>query len=129
MLCGKHPFNGNDDNEIYEEIKRCKIEFNDEEWDTISNDAKDLIKKILIKDIDKRYSAKEALSHPWIVKNKNKIKLDKAKLKEIIKNLTSYSARLKLQQSTLAYIVHNLVHKEDCDYLRQVFIAFSFRFR
>ena len=125
MLCGKHPFNGNDDNEIYEEIKRCKIEFNDEEWDTISQDAKDLIKKILIKDINKRYSAKEALCHPWIVKNKNKIKIDKEKLNEIIKNLRNYSARLKLQQSTLAYIVHNLVHKEDCEYLRQVFIAFD----
>ena len=46
MLCGKHPFNGNDDNEIYDEIKRCNIEFNDEEWDTISNEAKDLIKKL-----------------------------------------------------------------------------------
>jgi calcium-dependent protein kinase len=125
MLCGKHPFNGNDDDEIYEEIKRCKIEFNDEEWDTISNDAKDLIKKILIKDVEKRYSAKEALCHPWIVKNKNKIKIDKEKLNEIIKNLRNYSARLKLQQSTLAYIVHNLVHKEDCEYLRQVFIAFD----
>ena len=125
MLCGKHPFNGNSDDEIYEEIKRCKIEFNDEEWDTISSDAKDLIKKILIKDVDKRYSAKEALCHPWIVKNKNKIKIDKTKLNEIINNLRNYSARLKLQQSTLAYIVHNLVHKEDCEYLRQVFIAFD----
>ena len=125
MLCGKHPFNGNDDNEIYDEIKRCNIEFNDEEWDTISNEAKDLIKKLLIKDFKKRYSAKEALGHPWIKKNKNIIKLDKNKLKEIVNNLRNYSSRLKLQQSTLAYIVHNLVQKEDCNYLRQVFIAFD----
>jgi calcium-dependent protein kinase len=123
MLCGKQPFNGENDDEIYENIKMCKVNFNDEEWDNISSDAKDLIKKLLIKDINKRYSAKQALNHPWIVKNKNQIKIDNQKFGEIVTNLRNYSARLKLQQSTLAYIVHNLVHKEDCDYLRQVFIA------
>ena len=123
MLCGKQPFNGENDDEIYENIKMCKVDFNDEEWDNISSDAKDLIKKLLIKDTNKRYSAKKALNHPWIVKNKNQVKIDNQKFGEIVTNLRNYSARLKLQQSTLAYIVHNLVHKEDCDYLRQVFIA------
>ena len=123
MLCGKQPFEGDNDDEIYEKIRLCKIDFNDEEWDNISNDAKDLIKKLLIKDAKKRYSAREALAHPWIVKNKNRVKIDNKKFAEIVKNLRNYSAKLKLQQATLAYIVHNLVHKEDCDYLRQVFIA------
>ena len=122
MLCGKQPFNGDNDEEIYDKIRLCKIDFNDEEWDIISHDAKDLIKKLLIKDTDKRYSAKQALEHPWIVKNKNKFKIDMAKFGEIVKNLRNYKASLKLQQSTLAYIVHNLVQKDDCDYLRQVFI-------
>ena len=63
------------------------------------------------------------MSHPWIVKNKNQVKIDNNKFGEVVSNLRNYSARLKLQQSTLAYIVHNLVNKEDCDYLRQVFIA------
>ena len=40
------------------------LEFNDEEWDTISHDAKDLIKKILIKDINKRYSAMKNMTSP-----------------------------------------------------------------
>ena len=123
MLCGKQPFEGDNDDEIYEKIRLCKIDFNDEEQDNISNDAKDLIKKLLIKDAKKRYSAREALAHPWIVKNKNRVKIDNKKFAEIVKNLRNYSAKLKLQQATLAYIVHNLVHKEDCDYLRQVFIA------
>ena len=30
---------------------------------------------------------------------------------------------LKLKQLNLTYIVHNFVHKKDCDYLRQVLIA------
>jgi calcium-dependent protein kinase len=122
MLCGKQPFEGDNDEEIYDKIRKCNINFLDEEWDIISNDAKDLIKKLLIKDPNKRYSAKEALAHPWIIKNKNIVKIDNDKFAEIVKNLRNYSARLKLQQSTLAYIVHNLVNKDDCDYLRLVFI-------
>ena len=36
-------------------IKNCKC----------SNEAKDLVCKLIIKDVDKRLSAKEALKHPW----------------------------------------------------------------
>ena len=122
MLCGRQPFEGENDDEIYQKIQVGKIYFNEEEWDYISNEAKDLIKKLFNKDVNKRYTAREALNHPWIIKNKNHFKIDKEKFGEIVTNLRSYSASLKMQQATLAYIVHNLVHKEDCDYLRQVFI-------
>ena len=122
MLAGKQPFNGDNDEEINYAIQRCKIDFNDEIWDNISHDAKDLIKKLLIKNPKKRYSAKDALNHPWIKNDKNKINLDQNKLKEIVDNLRKYSAKLKLQQATMAYIVHNLVNKKDYEYLRQIFI-------
>ena len=93
--------------------------------DEISSDAKDLINHLLIKDINKRYSAKKALTHPWITKHIRIKNLDKKKLKEVVENLRNYSSKLKLQQLTLAYIVHNLTSKEDCDFLREVFIVFD----
>ena len=40
-------------------------------------------------------------------------------------NLRKYSANQKLQQATLAYIVHNLTRKEDTDNLRRIFINFD----
>ena len=46
-------------------------------------------------------------------------------MNEVVINLRNYSAKLKLQQLTLAYIVHNLTSKEDCDFLREVFIIFD----
>ena len=54
-----------------------KYNFDDEKWDIISNDAKDLIKNLLIKDPDKRYSAEKALNHPWIVKHRRNKIIDK----------------------------------------------------
>ena len=78
-----------------------------------------------MKDINKRYSAKEALNHPWIINHRRNKIIDKKKLNEVVINLKNYSAKLKLQQLTLAYIVHNLIPKEDCEFLKEVFIIFD----
>ena len=125
MLSGKAPFNGDNDEEIYQSVRKGKYDFDNEKWDEISNEAKDLIKKLLIHDFNKRFSAKEALNHPWIVKHRKNKKTDKEKLNEVILNFKNYSAKLKLQQLTLAYIVHNLTSKKDCEFLREVFITFD----
>ena len=125
MLSGNPPFKGDNDEEIYQAVKEGKYNFDDEKWDEISGEAKDLIKNLLIKNMNKRYSAKKALSHPWITKHRRNKTLDKNKLNEVVINLKNYSAKLKLQQLTLAYIVHNLTSKEDCDFLREVFIIFD----
>jgi calcium-dependent protein kinase len=37
-----------------------------EPWNTVSEKAKDLVKKLLTVDVEKRISADEALNHPWI---------------------------------------------------------------
>ena len=125
MLSGEPPFKGDNEEEIFQSIKEGKFNFDNEKWDAISSDAKDLINHLLIKDINKRYSAKKALTHPWITKHIRIKNLDKQKLNEVVVNLRNYSSKLKLQQLTLAYIVHNLTSKEDCDFLREVFIVFD----
>ena len=84
MLSGEPPFKGNNDEEIYQSVKEGKYNFDNEKWDEISNDAKDLIKNLLIIDINKRFSAKKALSHPWIIKNRRTKAIDKQTSNEII---------------------------------------------
>ena len=49
-------------------FKIFKPHFIDEVWDSISDGAKDLIQKLLCP-VKERYSAKDALSHPWLVKH------------------------------------------------------------
>jgi calcium-dependent protein kinase len=56
MLCGYPPFNGGSDNEIYKNIKKGDLRFDEDEWSEISKDAKDLIKKIITKP-EKRLTA------------------------------------------------------------------------
>jgi len=38
------------------------------EWETVSAEAKDLVKQLLMYEPEKRISAKDALVHPWLKK-------------------------------------------------------------
>ena len=69
MLCGYPPFYAEENNELFQLIKECDYEFHEPYWDNISEDAKDLIKKLLVADPVKRLSAEEILKHPWITQN------------------------------------------------------------
>jgi serine/threonine protein kinase len=69
LLCGFPPFYGNTDQQIFEKIMKAEFDFPSPDWDTISPEAKDFVKKILILDPSKRPSCEESLSHPWISTN------------------------------------------------------------
>lgn len=79
LLCGYPPFYGDDDQEILQMVQKGKFDFDGEEWDEITKEAKDLIKKLICKP-EKRLTAQEALEHKWFRKalkgeNSKKIKL------------------------------------------------------
>lgn len=67
MLCGSPPFDGDEDQEIFTAIKNLDYDFSDEIWDSISEEAKDLVSKILVFEKN-RITPKEALNHPWVQK-------------------------------------------------------------
>ena len=65
LLCGSLPFNDRNEKEIYAKILEGKFYFKHKILNKISNDAKNLVKKLLEIDPDKRLSAKEALEDDW----------------------------------------------------------------
>lgn len=44
-----------------------QIQFPDQHWSNISAEAKDLVKKLLLKDPRKRIAVQQAMDHPWIL--------------------------------------------------------------
>jgi calcium-dependent protein kinase len=58
-------------------VQRGKFDFDGEEWDEISKEAKDLIKKLICKP-EKRLTANEALQHKWmkIMKDTDEVKIN-----------------------------------------------------
>ena len=65
LLVGFPPFNGDSDQEIQRKVLKGDFSFKHAEWETVSKEAKDLIKVLLNTDPQKRLSAAEALNHPW----------------------------------------------------------------
>ena len=110
LLCGYPPFNGNDDDEIFESIKKRKFVFPEAEWANISKEAKDLINKMLSDPLT-RLTAEQVLVHPWLVNQLNK----NTKSKEIKINFNTfktYSGANKLSRAVLTYIASRLTDDE-----------------
>ncbi|XP_054458481.1 MAP kinase-interacting serine/threonine-protein kinase 1 isoform X1 [Anoplopoma fimbria] len=54
---------------LFESIQQGQYEFPDKDWDRITEGAKDLISKLLVRDATLRLSAAQVLKHPWVQGN------------------------------------------------------------
>jgi serine/threonine protein kinase len=68
LLCGYSPFSGDTDEDIFDSIRRGHIEYHARAWSDKSDEARDFIRCLLRRDPRKRYTAKQALMHPWVAK-------------------------------------------------------------
>lgn len=122
LLSGVPPFNGDDDSEILKQVELGKYDLNSEHFFNVSNEAKSLIKKLLEYDHTKRCSASEALEHVWIKERAPNCKLEKKSASKILNGLKTFRADKKLQEATIAFIVDQLISKEEVNELKKVFI-------
>jgi len=130
LLCGSPPFYGKNEKEIFKKILDGNFTFRHKIWNKISTEAKNLVLKLLQVNPTKRISAQEALEDVWFQKNlsinnplENSHNSNNYKL--FIKNITEFCAEQKLQQATLAFLVHNFAPKEELDELKKIFFAFD----
>ncbi|XP_053616109.1 probable serine/threonine-protein kinase fhkC isoform X2 [Plodia interpunctella] len=68
LLSGLSPFMGETDIETMANVTVAKYDFDDEAFNEISEDAKDFISRLLVKDKESRPSATECLRHRWVAK-------------------------------------------------------------
>lgn len=66
-LSGQFPFYGEDEEEYYASVVQQEVEFPEEDWKHVSEDAKDFIRGMLEKEPKKRMTAVESLKHRWVV--------------------------------------------------------------
>lgn len=68
LLCGFPPFVSpdNDQDELFDQILEGKFEFSSPAFDSVSRPAKQLITHMLTVDPEKRATASQVHSHPWI---------------------------------------------------------------
>jgi len=66
LLSGYPPFYADSAPALFKKIMDVKYDFDDSVWDDISDSAKDLIRNLLVKDPQQRYTAAQCLDHPWV---------------------------------------------------------------
>lgn len=117
LVSGRAPFNGSDDNAIIKKIMEGKLEFKWEGWKNISDECKNLIKRMLV-DVEKRPTAAEVLQDSWIVKEAPSAS-DKP-LNIELEEIKQYACSDKLSKAISGFVAFRL-KEEDVKELNDIF--------
>ncbi|XP_046357232.1 calcium/calmodulin-dependent protein kinase type IV-like [Haliotis rufescens] len=98
LLCGYEPFSADTDRQMYKRIIKADYKFDCPWWDEVSENAKDLVRKMLHLDPKKRVTAAEALKHPWVMGKAARMD----HMESTFDNIKEFNARRKLKTATEA---------------------------
>mmetsp|Transcript_27557 Transcript_27557/g.62711 ORF Transcript_27557/g.62711 Transcript_27557/m.62711 type:complete len:471 (-) Transcript_27557:27-1439(-) len=120
ILCGYPPFYGEKDSDILKMVKAGRFEFPSPDWDSVSADAKGVIKDMLTFSPNDRPSAGRLLEHPWfrIVESSQGVKLNK----DFGSKLRKFTSASKLKKVALTLIAQHL-KEEEIEELKATFSA------
>nr|CAD1841588.1 unnamed protein product [Ananas comosus var. bracteatus] len=118
LLCGVPPFWAESEQGIFEEVLHGKLDFQSEPWPSISESAKDLVRRMLVRDPKKRLTAHEVLRHPWV--QVGGVAPDKPLDSAVLSRLKQFSAMNKLKKMAFRVIAESLSEDEIAG-LREMF--------
>ena len=122
LLSGYLPFSGDNAAEVFEKISEGRFDFHHREWKKVSDDAKDLIRRLLTVDPKKRIKCGDALKHPWF-KNAGEggvASEGKTLDPDVISSLRRYEGSSKLRKEAMNVLVKMMSEKE-LEHLRAQF--------
>jgi calcium-dependent protein kinase len=121
MVSGTFPFASANEVEAEKAIIKGKFSYPPEIFNKVSNQCKDLINKLLVKNPALRLSAKDALMHPWL--NQVQLNCKKSQISKAIKRMSSISKSTKLKELFTTFMVQNLSKTDSYKKLEKIFYA------
>ncbi|KAL7595342.1 hypothetical protein Lser_V15G28415 [Lactuca serriola] len=110
LLCGVPPFWAETEQGVAQAIIRSVINFKRDPWPKVSDNAKDLVKKMLDPDQKRRLTAQQVLDHPWLLNTK---KAPNVPLGDAVKSrLKQFSVMNKLKKRALRVVAEHLSVEE-----------------
>nr|XP_027192836.1 CDPK-related protein kinase isoform X2 [Cicer arietinum] len=117
LLCGSRPFWARTESGIFRSVLKADPSFDEPPWPSLSDEAKDFVKRLLNKDPRKRMTAAQALGHPWIKSYKDvKVPLDIL----VFKLMKTYMRSSSLRKSALKALSKTLA-TDELNYLKEQF--------
>ena len=119
MLTDKFPFVKTKEYDVFEMIENCKYNTKLLDDCECSDEAKDLVKKILVKDPDKRPTANEVMEHLWIKKHLKKRDSNLIN-KDTLGTLKEFAKKNALQKE-IYYFLAKIHNEKEILNLKQLF--------
>lgn len=110
LLCGYPPFWGDMNTELLPRIKAGDFTFPESEWSVVSDDAKDIVCRLICMDPNARLTAEQAINHTWI-KNMAPKASDRPLQAGTLQNMKAFRGQNHLKKAALHVIAKRL--KED----------------
>ncbi|XP_054856716.1 myosin light chain kinase 3 isoform X2 [Eublepharis macularius] len=110
LLSGLSPFLGETDTETMNYIVNCSWDFDAEAFEQVSEEAKDFVSRLLVKEKSGRISAANCLKHEWLTDLFSKARKSKARLKSQVL-LQSYMAHRKWKKHFYAVAAANRLRR------------------
>lgn len=123
LLSGFPPFSGGSDEEILSKVKLGKFSFAHDCWRNISNEAKSLIRRMLVMNPQQRLTAADCLSDPWIIKRAIYHSAPSQQVLLSLNQLKNFRAEQKLREAFLTFMTSRLMTKEYEKELTEAFRA------
>ncbi|KAH6826509.1 calcium dependent protein kinase 1 [Perilla frutescens var. hirtella] len=118
LLSGVPPFWAESEQGIFEQVLHGDLDFSSDPWPSISDDAKDLVRKMLIRDPKRRLTAHEVLCHPWV--QVDGVAPDKPLDSAVLSRMKQFSAMNRLKKMALRVIAESMSEDEIAG-LREMF--------
>lgn len=123
MLSGHVPFAGKNDQEIFARIKGAPLTFGHQSWQHVSEEAKILLRKMLDKNPNTRYTIEQVFNDNWLqTRGLSKVP-DKELEADSLQRLSCFRTHSKLQTAIYVFIVSQLLDNSHFDKLREVFMS------
>ncbi|KAJ6892676.1 calcium-dependent protein kinase 1-like [Populus alba x Populus x berolinensis] len=118
LLSGVPPFWAENEEGIFEQVLHGDLDFSSDPWPSISESAKDLVRRMLVRDPRRRLTAHEVLCHPWV--QEDGVAPDKPLDSAVLSRLKQFSAMNKFKKMALRVIAETLSEEEIAG-LREMF--------
>ena len=75
--------------------------------------------------MNKRYNARQALKHRWILKYDRKIRLPKQRTQALLDNIMAYEPASKFQHQAWSFMVMKFAKRDEIRFINKVFWCFD----
>lgn len=121
-MSGQSPFDGETEEDVIRAILRGQYTFHDEDWDGVSDEAKDFVMWLLTYEEEDRPTAEEALTHPWLKHMQAMMEpSERRSTRSSLADMRNFQSNSKLKQAVCSLISSQFLSKDEKEEIDSVF--------